>query len=96
MSDVLGLRWTSLPENTLFFHKLRDIKRFYKHHNKTKAKEYRNVELDTQANLKLATATLHEDVYDVDKQGQVNRLKKDMDEIETKKARGAAIRSRVK
>jgi len=35
-------------------------------------------------------------VYDVDKQGEVNRLKKDLDEIETRKARGAAIRSKVK
>lgn len=35
-------------------------------------------------------------MYDVDKQGEVNRLKKDLDEIETRKARGAAIRSKVK
>jgi hypothetical protein len=96
MSDVLGLKWTNLPENTSFFHKLRNIKRYYRHHSKTKTKEYRKVELDTKTNLELATVTLHEDVYDVDKQEEVNRLKKDMEEIETRKARGAAIRSRVK
>jgi hypothetical protein len=32
----------------------------------------------------------------VNKQGEVNRLKKDVDKIETRKARGAAIRSRVR
>ena len=96
MSDALGLRWTSLPENTSFFHKLRDIKRFYMQHSKTKAREFRKVELDTKPNLELATATLHEDMYDVDKQGEVNRLKRDLDEIETRKARGEAIQSRVK
>ena len=96
MSDALGLRWTSLPENTSFFHKLRDIKKFYMQHSKTKAREFRKVELDTKPNLELATATLHEDMYDVDKQGEVNRLKRDLDEIETRKARGAAIQSRVK
>ena len=96
MSNVLGLRWTSLPENTSFFHKLRDIKRFYRHHSKTNAKEFRKVELDTKANLELATAILHEDIYDVDKQGEINRFKKYMDEIETRKARGSAIWSRMK
>ena len=96
MSDVLGLRWTSLPENTSSFHKLKDIKRFYRHHSKTKTKKIRKVELDTKANLELATATLHEDVYVVVKQGKVNRLKKDMDEIKTRKVRGVAIRSKVK
>ena len=30
------------------------------------------------------------------KQGEVNRLKKDMDEIETREVRGAVIHSRVK
>jgi hypothetical protein len=51
MSDVQGLRWTSLPEITSFFHKLRDIKRFYRHHSKNKAKELRKIKLDTKANL---------------------------------------------
>jgi hypothetical protein len=45
MSDVLGQRWTTLLENTFFFNKLRDIKRFYKHYSKTNTKEYRKLEL---------------------------------------------------
>ena len=35
-------------------------------------------------------------MYDVDKQRDVNRLKREMDEIETRKAMGAALRSRMK
>ena len=89
MSDVLGQSWTCLPKNTSFFYKLRDIKRFYRHYSKRNAKEFRKVELDTKVNLKLATVTLHENVYDVDKQGEVNKLKKNMDEIETRQAREA-------
>ena len=33
------------------------------------------MELDTKTNLKLATATLHEDIYNIDKQRKVNQLK---------------------
>ena len=61
MSDVLGLRWTNLPEGTSFLQKLRNIKRFHRFYSKNKAKEFRKMELDTKANLELATTTLHED-----------------------------------
>lgn len=42
------------------------------------------------------SATLHEDVYNVHKQGEVNQLRNMLEDIETTKARGAATRSRVK
>ena len=71
MSDVLGQRWTNLPEDTSFFQKLRNIKRFHRHYSKNKARELRKTELDTKANLELATATLHEDFYNMDKQVEV-------------------------
>ena len=95
MSDVLGQRWTNLPEGTSFFHKLRNINRFYRYYSKNKTKEFRNGELDIKANLKLATATLLEDIYKIDKQGKINQLKWVMEEIEIRKARGAVIRLRV-
>lgn len=39
--------------------------------------------------FEVATAIMHEDVYDVEKQGGVSRLKKIVEEIERRKARGA-------
>lgn len=44
--------------------------------------------MDTKANLEVATAIMHEDVYDVKKQRGVSRLKKIVKEIERGKARG--------
>ena len=46
--------------------------------------------------METATARLHEDIYDLDKQGEVNKFKRIIEEIETRKARGATIRARVK
>ena len=88
--------WTSLPEYTSFLKKFKDIKRYYRHYSKNKVKELRKTELDTKAKLKLATVPLHEEFYNMDKQGVANRIKWAMEEIETWKAKGAAIRSRVK
>lgn len=53
-------------------------------------------ELNLKANLEVVVATLHENVYNVDKHGRVNQLKHSLDEIETRKAKGAAVRARVK
>lgn len=61
-----------------------------------KTYEFKRVKLDTRANLELATAVLHDDVYNMDKQGEVNRLWNMLEYIEGRKAKGAAIRSRVK
>ena len=44
MSAVFGQMWTSLPEDTFFFQKLKDIKRYYRHYTK----EFRKIELDTK------------------------------------------------
>ena len=86
----------SLPEDANFFHKLRNISRFYRQACKQKTKKNRRLELDTKAKLEVAIANLHEDVNSFEKQGKVNRLKNIIDSIETRKAIGTAIRSRVK
>ena len=96
VTEALEEKWTSLPEGASFFHKLRSTTRFYRYFSKLKAKEFRKKELDTKARLEVALATLHEDVYDAGKQGEVSRLTKVMEELESKKARGATIRARVK
>ena len=96
VTEALEKKWTSLPEGASFFHKLRSTTRFYRYFSKLKAKEFRKKELDTKARLEVALATLHEDVYDAGKQGEVSRLTKVMEELESKKARGATIRARVK
>lgn len=54
------------------------------------------MELDTKAKLEVTTAKLYEDMHNLEKQGEVHRLKHIMGEIDNRKARGAAIRSRVK
>lgn len=79
-----------------FFYKLRIISRLYRQYSKYKAKQLRRVELDTRAKLEINIAKLHEDLYNVDKQGEVNLLQNTLDGIETGKARGATIRARVK
>ena len=94
--DALSEKWTSQPEETFFFQKLRNIARFYRHLSKLKAKEFKRRELDLRAKLEVAIATLHEDVHDPVKQGEVSRLIIALDEIESRKARGATIRARVK
>lgn len=48
-----------------------------------------------RAKLELATAILRDDVCNVNKQGEVMELKTALEGVETKKARGAAIRFRV-
>ena len=44
----------------------------------------------------MTLATLNEDAYDTGKQGEVSRLTKVMEELESKKTRGTTIRARVK
>ena len=95
-ADALRERWSSLPEGSSFFHKLRSITRLFRQISKQKAKEFRKEELDARAKLEVSIAALHEDVYNVDKQGEVSRLNNILEEIETRKARGATIRARVK
>ena len=56
----------------------------------------KRLELDTRAKLEVATARLHEDPYNLKKQGEVSHFQDIMENIVTHKARRAAIRARVK
>lgn len=44
--------------------------------------------MDTRANLEVAMTTLHDDAYNVEKQGVVTRLHKTLKEIEWKRLEG--------
>ena len=94
--ELLKECWKKLPEVNSFFSKLRHISRVFRQFNKRKVREYKKKELDTRAKLEVAVATLHEDVYNIDKQGVVSQLQQCLEEIEIRKARGATIRARVK
>ena len=89
-------KWESLPRDATFFQKLRHITRLYRQFSKWKAKEHKREELNTRANLEVATAQLHDDMYNEEVQGKVSRIKRSLEKIEARKARGATIRARVK
>ena len=65
--ELLRECWSKLPQTTYFFSKIRHISRVFKQLSKPKARDYKKEELDTRAKLEVAVATLHEDVYNVDK-----------------------------
>ena len=94
--DKMEEKWKSMPEDATFFYKIRNIGRFYRLVSKQKTMVNRKMELDTLAKLEVATANLHKDINNFEKQGEVNRLREVMGSIETKKANEAALRSRVK
>lgn len=85
-----------MPKDSIFFYKLRNTGRFYMQANKQKTMVNRKMKLDTLAKLKVATANLHGDINNFEKQGRVNRLREVMDNIEARIANGTALRSRVK
>ena len=95
-SGKLKKKWEGLPANATFFFKLRQISRLYRQLSKNKARKHKREELNARANLEVVTAKLHDDVYNEELQGVANMHKRTLEEIETKKARGATIRSRVK
>ena len=72
------------------------ISRFYRWWNQQMKNKLTCEELDSWANLESATASLHEDVYNIGKQGQVNELSWKPQATETRKARDFAIISKVK
>ena len=72
--ELLKECWKKLPEANSFFSKLRHISKVFRQFSKRKAREYKKKELDTRAKLEVAVATLHEDVYNIDKQGVVSQL----------------------
>ena len=82
-------RWESITGENSFFQKLRNVTRFFRQLSIVKAKEFRKTELDARANLQIAIATLHDDIYNIDKQGEVSRLNNILGEIEARKTRGA-------
>lgn len=49
-----------------------------------------------KAKLEVASEKLHEDIYNVKPQGEVSELSSALGEIEMRKARGVATRSKVK
>lgn len=96
IADQLGHMWASLPFEMSFFAKLRRVSRLFRMMNIQKTKDYRKEDFDLRAKLEIAIACLHEDAYNVDKQGKVWRIKNALEQVENKKAKGATIRSRVK
>lgn len=96
IASQLKHMWATLPQGMTFFSKLRKVARFYRFLNMQKAKEFRKEELGLRARLECAIASLHEDVHNVGKQGKVMELQNALEEVESRKARGATIRSRVK
>ena len=96
IGDKLRERWASLPKEASYFFKLRNITRYYRQYSKLKAQEFRKIELDARAKLEVATANLHNDIYNVELQGEVSRYKNILDEVDMRKARGIMVRSRVK
>lgn len=64
--------------------------------SKQQTREYRRVELDIRAKLEVVTAQLHEDFYNTHMQGEVSELRKALEEIDTRKVKGAYIRFKVK
>ena len=89
-------KWAGLPANATFFFKLRHISRLYRQYSKNKAREHKKEELNARANLEVATIKLYEDIYNEELQGVTNMYRRILEDIETRKARGATIRSRVK
>lgn len=51
-------------------------------------KEHKREELYARANLETTTAKLHEDIYDINKQGEVNKYKSIIEGIEIRKEKG--------
>ena len=63
--------WNKLLEDASFFSKMRHITRIYKQLSKNKTRDYKKGKLNLKAsNLEVYVATLHEDVYNVDKHDQ--------------------------
>lgn len=96
MTTKLRELWESLPGDATFFPKLRHITIYYRQLSKQMAKEHKREELYARANLETAMARLHENIYNINKQGEVNKYKSIIEGIETRKTRGVTIRARAK
>ena len=69
------------------------MSRIYRELSKHGAREYRKEDLDLRAKLGVAIDVLHDYTYDVNKQGEVTKLKNAFEMVEARKAKGAAIKS---
>ena len=96
IGDKLQEMWASLSLDASFLFKFRNITRYYRQYSKFKVLESRIIELDAKAKLEVATAQLHNDIYNVELQGEVSHFKRILEKIELRKARGAMVRSRIK
>ena len=94
--DLLSETWAGLPTQTSFLSKLRVISRLYRQVSKSKTTELRRLELDTNAKLGIATAKFYKDPYNITRQEEVNHLQDKIDGMETHRARGATIRTKIK
>lgn len=74
-----------MPNETSFLYKLRHITRYYRQFSKQNEKGHKWEELSTRAKLEVATASLHNVIYNIKKQGEVNQYKRILEEIETRK-----------
>ena len=81
---MLSECWNKLPRDASFFSKIRYISKVYRQVNKKIARGNKREELDIRANLEITIANLHEDIYNANKQGEVNVLRQVLDGIETK------------
>ena len=63
-----------MPKDATFFYKLRNLTRFYRQASKQKTMLNRKLELDILAKLEIASANLHKDINNFEKQGEVSRL----------------------
>ena len=96
IGDKLRETWASLSKDASFLFKFHNITRYYTQYSKLKVQENRKIEFDVKAKLEVATANLHNDIYNVDLQGEVSRYKSILDEVEVRKTRGVMVRLKVK
>lgn len=94
IATQLRQKWASLPQEHTFFSK--QVSRLYQVLSIKKTKNFGKGELDLRAKLKQATTYLHEDVYNMEKNGKVEELKNALEGVERRKTWGATIRSGVK
>ena len=83
--DKLQEMWTNIPLDASFLLKLQNITRYYRQFTKFKALENRRIKLNAKAKLEVATANLHNDIYNINLQREVSHFKSILEEVEMKK-----------
>ena len=67
IGEKLNDKWISLPKHEFFLYKLTHITRYYIQYSEQKAKKHKWEELSTWAKLEIVIASLHNDIYNVQK-----------------------------